>query len=173
MKVLCQCQAEMVCEEADEAETVRLLFVCPDCRHEVTIAGTAAQAEAALEAEQSQTARPVWTNQARHRLDRIPPFAWPAFQEEAEGYAKTVGCRLITAGLVDEAKSAGSGGQMAWTPEAEQRLRNVPEAVRAMARAEIERMAKERGEATVTETLMDEAKGKFLGFRGQSRPPDM
>lgn len=167
MNVICQCQAEMVCEEADEVKTeVRLVFVCPDCRHEVTIAGPAAQAETMFDL----AARPVWTNQARHRLDRIPPFAWPAVQEEAEGYAKTVGRRLISSGLMDEAKFSGT---MPWTPEAEQRLQNVPEAVRAMARVEIERMARERGATTVTEAMMDEAKGKFLGFRGPARPPDI
>lgn len=161
MRLFCQCTAPMACVEADEVErasqpSLRLTFVCPDCRHEVAMSCTVEETEAVLD-------RMVWTNQARHRLDRIPPFAWPAVQEETEAYAKAMGRRLMTAGLVDEAQHKG---MLNWTAEAERRLQNVPEPVRAMARVEIERMARERGEQTVTAALMDEAKGKFLGFRG-------
>ena len=83
MRLFCQCTAQMVCEETEEGEpqAVTLTFVCPDCRREVVAACTAEQAGAML-------TRPVWTHQARSRLDRIPPFAWPAVQEEVETYAE-------------------------------------------------------------------------------------
>jgi len=44
-----------------------------------------------------------------------------------------------------------------WTPEAQARLRRVPEGVmRDLTRQRVERLARRRGEATVTEALMEE-----------------
>jgi hypothetical protein len=63
---------------------------------------------------------------------------------------------------MDDAKSEPNG--LTWTAEAEQRLENIPDFIRPMARREIERLAKERGAATVTAQVMDEAKDKFLKF---------
>jgi hypothetical protein len=51
-----------------------------------------------------------------------------------------------------------------WSREAEQRLENIPDFIRPMARKEIERVAKERGVATITAQVMDEAKDKFMKF---------
>jgi hypothetical protein len=53
---------------------------------------------------------------------------------------------------------------MNWSREAEQRLENIPDFIRPMARKEIERIARERGLATITAQVMDEAKEKFLKF---------
>ena len=49
-----------------------------------------------------------------------------------------------------------------WTPDAQSRLEKVPSFVRPFARMELERMAKDRGELQVTESLLDEAKEKFF-----------
>jgi hypothetical protein len=48
-----------------------------------------------------------------------------------------------------------------WTPAAEARLANVPEFVRPMARAGIERFARERGSFEVDERILDEARDYF------------
>jgi hypothetical protein len=48
-----------------------------------------------------------------------------------------------------------------WTPAAEARLANVPEFVRPMARAGIERFARERGSFEVDERILDEARHFF------------
>jgi hypothetical protein len=53
---------------------------------------------------------------------------------------------------------------LAWTQDAERRLDNIPDFIRPMARREIERIAKERGVATITAEVMDEAKEKFMKF---------
>jgi hypothetical protein len=53
---------------------------------------------------------------------------------------------------------------MTWTPEAEKRLENIPDFIRPMARKEVERVAKERGVATITAQVMDDAKDKFMKF---------
>ena len=121
MRLFCQCTAQMACEEAEETDpqAVTLTFACPDCHREVVMVCPADEAGAVL-------TRPVWTHQARSRLDRIPPFAWPAVQEEVETYATASGRRLITAVLVDEAQRKGT---MTWTPQAERRLQNIPEVI--------------------------------------------
>ncbi|MBI1846067.1 MAG: PCP reductase family protein [Candidatus Rokubacteria bacterium] len=50
---------------------------------------------------------------------------------------------------------------LAWTPEAEARVARIPEFIRPMARKAIERLADARGLTTVTEAVMDEARGAF------------
>lgn len=51
--------------------------------------------------------------------------------------------------------------RLLWTEEAEQRLARVPEFVRPMARASIERYAQERGYGEVTLEVMDEARTRI------------
>ena len=53
---------------------------------------------------------------------------------------------------------------MTWTPDAEKRLENIPDFIRPMARKEVERVAKERGLATITAQVMDDVKDKFMKF---------
>ncbi|ODS31688.1 MAG: putative universal stress protein, partial [Candidatus Scalindua rubra] len=50
-----------------------------------------------------------------------------------------------------------------WTPEAEERLNNVPSFVRPMAKRSVEKLAKERGCRVIDAALMDEARDKFMG----------
>ncbi|RMH06538.1 MAG: hypothetical protein D6704_07200, partial [Nitrospirae bacterium] len=52
---------------------------------------------------------------------------------------------------------------------AEKRLRNVPPAVRAMARTELERTALKRGLSTVTVSLMEEVKTRYFGIATKSQ----
>jgi hypothetical protein len=107
--------------------------------------------------------RRLWSNDARHELDRLPPFIAPLVQEEVERYAGQEQRNLITLTVFREARNRG---KVSWSSSAEQRLLNVPAPIRAMAKVEIERMAIERGLSEVTEDLMNEAKAKFLGMRG-------
>jgi hypothetical protein len=50
---------------------------------------------------------------------------------------------------------------LAWDPEAERRLANIPSFVRPMAKRSIERFAEGKGYTTVTEAVMDEARTVF------------
>jgi hypothetical protein len=49
----------------------------------------------------------------------------------------------------------------AWSGEAEARLARIPEFIRPMARRAIERYAEGKGYPTITETVMEEARGVF------------
>lgn len=108
--------------------------------------------------------RLMWTDDARHRLDRVPPYAVPVLRELVEGFARTRRQRVITYDLIDQAKT---GDMVSWDPDAEQRLANVPAPVRAMARVELERTAVDRGERSVTVALMEEVKARYFGMAAQ------
>ena len=105
----------------------------------------------------------VWSAEAKERLDRLPSFVKPMVQSSVEAFARKQGYQTITLQVMDDSKSESSNG-MTWTPEAEKRLENIPDFIRPMARKEIERVAKERGIATITAQVMDDAKEKFMKF---------
>jgi hypothetical protein len=50
---------------------------------------------------------------------------------------------------------------MTWTPEAEQRLKQIPFFVRPAVRRRIESLAMEAGLATIDEAFYDQAKARF------------
>jgi hypothetical protein len=105
----------------------------------------------------------AWSADAKEKLDRLPSFVKPMVQSSVEAFARKQGYKTITLQVMDDSKGESSNG-MAWTSEAEQRLENIPDFIRPMARKEIERVAKERGLATITAQVMDETKEKFLKF---------
>ena len=100
---------------------------------------------------------------AKEKLDRLPSFVKPMVQSSVEAFARKQGYQTITLQVMDDSKSESSNG-MTWTPEAEKRLENIPDFIRPMARKEVERVAKERGMATITAQVMDDAKDKFMKF---------
>src|SRR5574338_436169 len=104
-----------------------------------------------------------WTPDAKEKLDRLPSFVKPMVQGSVEAYARKHGYKNITLQVMDDSKNDSPNG-LAWTQDAERRLENIPDFIRPMARREIERIAKERGLATITAEVMDEAKEKFMKF---------
>ena len=105
----------------------------------------------------------TWSADAKEKLDRLPAFVKPMVQSSVEAYARKQGYKTITLQVMDDSKNDSPNG-IAWTREAEQRLENIPDFIRPMARKEIERLAKEQGVATITAQVMDEAKDKFMKF---------
>lgn len=105
----------------------------------------------------------TWTPDAKEKLDRLPAFVKPMVQSNVEAYARKQGFKTITLQVMDDSKNDSPNG-LTWSREAEQRLENIPDFIRPMARKEIERVARERGMQTVTAQVMDEAKEKFLKF---------
>jgi len=143
--------------EEESPLSYHLRLGCTECANWVTASGR-------LEALTPLVERTVWSNEARHELERLPPYVESLVRDDVEAYAAQAGRSLITVSLFQEARLRG---KVAWSPAAQERLANVPAPVRSMAKVEIERMAVERGLAEVTEALMDEAKAKFLGMRGR------
>ena len=105
----------------------------------------------------------TWSADAKERLDRLPVFVKPMVQSSVEAFARKQGYTTITLQVMDDSKNDSPNG-ITWTREAEQRLDNIPDFIRPMARKEIERVAKERGVDTITAQVMDDAKDKFMKF---------
>jgi len=158
MNVRCCCGALLEAKSVEEASPLQyqLQLGCSSCANWVMESGRLEEVAPLVE-------RRLWSNQARHELDRLPPYLGPLVREEVEAYAEKEGRLLITLALYREARNRG---KVSWAQSAQNRLSNIPASVRSMAKVEIERMAIERGLSEITEALMDEAKAKFLGMRG-------
>lgn len=105
--------------------------------------------------------RVMWTDDALHRLGRVPPYAVSLVREEVEQDIRVRGLRVVTYELL---LTPRTGERIEWEPEAERRLGRVPAPVRAMARIELERTAADRGVSCVTVALMEEVKAKYFGM---------
>lgn len=104
----------------------------------------------------------AWSPDAKEKLEKLPAFVQPMVRSSVEAYARKHNYTTITLQVMDDSKNDSNG--ITWAPDAEQRLENIPDFIRPMARREVERIAKERGLATVTAQVMDEAKDKFMKF---------
>ena len=105
--------------------------------------------------------RMMWSDDALHRLERMPPYLAPLFREEIEQDLRARGERVAT---YDGLLRPRSGPRIEWDPDAERRLNNVPGPVRAMAKIELERTAADRGSNRITVALMEEVKAKYFGM---------
>lgn len=140
-------------EEWDSGQSF-LNFSCLSCGWACGLEADAQEASPLLE-------NPVWTDEAQHCLDRLPPYVEPLVREEVETYAGQKHITLISTGLITEARNQGT---VAWHPDAEGRLSRVPAPVRAMAKVELERTALDRDMPEVTVALMEELKARYFGM---------
>ena len=108
--------------------------------------------------------RVMWTDDAIHRLDRMPPHLAPLVRGEVEQDVRVRGERVIT---YDTLLRLRTGERIEWDLDAERRLDKVPAPVRAMARIELERTAADRGETRITVALMEEVKARYFGMGAQ------
>ena len=108
--------------------------------------------------------RVMWTDDAIHRLDRMPPYLALLVHGEVEQDVRVRGERVVT---YDTLLRPRTGERIEWTSEAERRLERVPALVRAMARIELERTAADRGETRITVALMEEVKARYFGMGAQ------
>ena len=163
--LLCGCGRWMHTEGVDErldesgAQTWLVRTECHGCGLRVGLEASPDQVGALVD-------RLMWTDEAHHVLDRLPPYIEPLLRHEVEDYARSKGQQVVTFALLAQARH---GGAVVWEPEAERRLENIPSPVRAMARVELERTAAEKGQSEVTVSLMEEVKAKYFGLSGVMR----
>ncbi|HWF61647.1 MAG TPA: PCP reductase family protein [Nitrospira sp.] len=105
--------------------------------------------------------RLMWTDEALHRLDRLPPYVATLVQKDVEQDVRQHGFPVVT---YDALLRPKIGERIEWESEAERRLERVPAPVRAMARIELERTAADRGLSRITVSLMEEVKAKYFGM---------
>ncbi len=108
--------------------------------------------------------RLLWSDDALHRLDRMPPYVAVLVREDVEQDIRRHGQCVVT---LDTLLGPRTGERIEWDSEAEGRLERVPAPVRAMARIELERTAADRGLSRVTISLMEEVKAKYFGMGAQ------
>lgn len=152
----CACGSGFRCEVLEEWEEARvfLRYRCERCGFRVGIETDHRNGGALFD-------RPAWTDEALHRLARLPPYVEPLVRKDVEDYADRNGLTVISTDVMLE---AGTQGMVSWHPEAKQRLSRVPGPVRAMARVELERTAQDRGLSEVTVELMEEIKARYFGM---------
>lgn len=160
MDARCCCGAVLDAQALEEESPLsfHVRLGCAACANWVTVSGR-------LDDLAPFVKRTLWSSDARHELDRLPPYIEALVREDVESYAAKDGRVLVTVALFQEARLRG---KVSWSQAAQDRLANVPAPIRSMAKVEIERIAIEQGLSEVTEALMDEAKAKFLGMRGRT-----
>lgn len=161
--VVCRCGNWMHTEGVDEywsdAGTAEWM-VRLECRRCAAHIGAVGQPDETM----PLVDRFLWSDDARHALDRLPPYVQCLVKAEAETYVRSRQHRVMTFALLCQSRN---GGEVAWDAEAERRLEKVPAPVRAMARQELERTALDHGQSQVTVALMEEVKGRYFGmFKG-------
>jgi hypothetical protein len=160
MKFLCiSCDQAMKIESADRPEgggSIAAVFGCPDCGHRIAM-----------------LTNPYETQLVQSLGVKIGPGAGavataaPAGQTAAaapEGAADVAGAGEEAggcpfSGMVAEMETQKS--EVSWTAGALERLNNIPEFVRPMARQGIEHYAKTHGHVEIDDAVMEEARGRF------------
>ena len=136
MKFLCvSCDEAMKLTDAKPPErgSLTVVYQCPKCAHEIAM-----------------LTNPYETQVVGSLGVQIGP--------EGDGVAK---CPFP--GVMQEMGVSLDGGTEAfpWTPEATERLANIPEFARPMAKTGIEKFAKDRGAAQVDAQVLEEARDFF------------
>jgi hypothetical protein len=145
MKFLCvPCDSPMKLQSVAPPErgSLSVVYSCPECGYEMAML---------TNAYETQIVQSLGV--------RIGPA-----EASAEAGRCPFGAMLTgTDGGQTRSTSDDEPGSVRWTAAAEARLANIPEFVRPMARAGIERFARERGAREVDETMLDAAR-EFFGM---------
>jgi len=143
---------ERTCEDGSQQWFIR--SECRGCGLKIGVDVPAGQINGLVD-------RLMWTDDALHRLERMPPYLAPLFRDEVEQDMHARGERVVTYDVLTRPRNRE---RIEWEPEAERRLNNVPGPVRAMAKIELERTAADRGSNRITLALMEEVKAKYFGL---------
>src|SRR5437870_1347520 len=158
MKFLClDCDEPMklVGTEGPDEGSLAVTFRCPECGFRVAM-----------------LTNPFETQMVRSlgvKIGAAPPAAAAPFEHlraslanpraDAFDGSSEAGPGCPFAAMLNEPAPAASG--LVWTPEAEARIERIPSFIRPMAKKAVERLAETKGYSTITEAVMDEARGAF------------
>jgi DNA-directed RNA polymerase subunit RPC12/RpoP len=163
MKFLClDCDQPMKLHETagpDEG-SLTVTFRCPECGFRVAMLTNPFETQMVRSLGVKvggQTVPPEPFEHLRASLAGARPDAFAG----GGGASETAGPGCPFAAALGDAPPATTASTIAWTSEAEARLERIPSFIRPMARRSIERFAGDKGYATITEAVMDEAKTVF------------
>lgn len=169
MKFLC-----MTCDEAMRLQStagpdegsLTVTFACPACGHRVAMLTNPWETQLVrtlgvkvggrtTEAAPFEQVRASLARQRDAAFVEEAGAARPAATGESDGPGCPFAAMIPGYGTTEAGAAAGP----AWTPEAEARIERIPVFIRPMAKQAIERFARDRGYATITDAVMDEARG--------------
>ena len=147
--------------EGPDEGSLAVTFRCPECGFRVAMLTNPFETQMVRSlgvkiGAGSEAAPPVPFEHLRASLANPRADAFEAVPDAASGSGP--GCPFAVM-LNETAPPATSG--ITWTPEAEARIERIPSFIRPMAKKAVERLAESKGYATITEAVMDEARGAF------------
>ena len=163
MKFLClDCDQPMKLHETagpDEG-SLTVTFRCPECGFRVAMLTNPFETQMVRSLGVKVGGQPAPPEPFEHLRSTLANARPDAFAGSGGASATgSPGCPFAAA--LGETQPAAAPNSVRWTSEAEARLERIPSFIRPMARRSIERFAGDKGYATITEAVMDEAKTVF------------
>ena len=145
--------------EGPDEGSLTVTFRCPECGFRVAMLTNPFETQMVRSLGVKVGGRTVPAEPFEHLRSTMAGARPDAF-EGGGGTSDTPGSGCPFAAALGESAPAPPSA-VAWTPEAEARLDRIPSFIRPMARRSIERFAEDKGYASITETVMDEARTVF------------
>jgi DNA-directed RNA polymerase subunit RPC12/RpoP len=169
--IACDTAMRLASTAGPDEGSLTVTFACPACGHRVAMLTNPWETQLVrtlgvkvggrtTEAVPYEHLRASLAGQREGALVAEPSAAAPAAVGASPGEGP--GCPFAAMIPGASAGAADAAGPT-WTPEAEARIERIPAFIRPMAKVAIERFARERGYAAVTDAVMDEARG-FMGM---------
>ena len=163
MKFLClDCDQPMklVATEGPDEGSLAVTFRCPECGFRVAMLTNPFETQMVrslgVKIGAPSEAAPAPFEHLRASL------ANPRADAFAGGPEPGPGCPFASMlAETETAHAAVTPAGITWTPEAAARIEHIPSFIRPMAKKAVERLAESKGYATITEAVMDEARGAF------------
>lgn len=162
MKFLClDCDEPMklYSTEGPSAGSLAVTFRCPECGFRVAMLTNPLETQMVQSLGVKvggRTDAPTPFEHLRSSMASQRPDAFEGAPATTDGTTAS-GCPF--AGMLADGAAGTQPTTVTWTPEAEARTERIPAFIRPMARRAIERYAESQGVATITEAVMDEARG--------------
>src|SRR5512145_825154 len=156
MKFLCREFDEPLCVDSSagpDEGSLTVTFRCPECGFRVAMLTNPFETQMVRSLGVKIGGRTEPAAPFEHVRTAMADPRTDAFAEEG-----TSACPF--AAMVNEGAAAAPAG-LTWAPEAESRIARIPEFIRPMARRAVERFAEAKGYPSITEAVMDEARGAF------------
>jgi DNA-directed RNA polymerase subunit RPC12/RpoP len=166
MKFLClDCDEPMKLHSTagpDEG-SLTVTFRCPECGFRVAMLTNPFETQMVRSLGVKVGGRTVPPEPFEHLRGALASPRADAFEGAATASGETAfPAGLFAAALGGEGETAAPAASgIVWVDAAQARLERIPSFIRPMARRSIERFAEEKGYATITEQVMDEARAVF------------
>jgi hypothetical protein len=161
MKFLClDCDEPMKLLKAEGPDegSLSVVFRCPECGFRVAMLTNPFETQLVRSLGVKVGGRTVPAEPFEHVRTSMASARPDAFVAEPTPTAETEGPGCPFAAMLNEEDASTPAG-VQWTTEAEARLERIPAFIRSMARKAIERYAEGKGYPSITEAVMDEARG--------------